>query len=226
MFKVRGFRRGFKGLLPRRPVAGVSMLIAAALVLWCPAHDSYGRGRASQQPQRPADESAGDKQGSKVVVPDVTVLNQDGKPINFYTDLVKGKTVVVDFIYSTCQYVCPLQGESMANLQAMLGDRLGTEVVLISVSLDPETDTPERLKAWGKMFGAKEGWTLLTGKKQDIDRIIKAFTGGSTGRGEHSPLWAIGNEGTGIWVHAYGLTAPNNLMRLIDKVGGPASNPK
>jgi protein SCO1/2 len=68
------------------------------------------------------------------------LVDQDGKRIDFYNDLVKGRVVAINFIYTTCNSICPMQGNQFARLQAMLGDRLGKDVLLISISADPETE--------------------------------------------------------------------------------------
>jgi len=222
MFK----NQGPGGLFSHGPAKDALILLAAALLLSSPARHPYGGVKALQQPQVAAQEAARAKQASRVTVPDEPVLNQDGKPVNFYTDLVKGKIVLVHFIFTTCEDVCPMQGESLAKLRTLLGDRVGREVQFISVSLDPETDTPARLKAWGKMFGAGPGWSLVTGDQQRIDRIIRAFTGGSTGKGEHAPLFVIGDESKGVWRRANALTEPSRLLRVIDQVGASAPSPK
>ena len=227
MFKIRGS----KGSSPDRPFQGLSILLAASAMLSCCAPSSYGGGKAVQQPdanakaRRAAEEAAKAKRASRVVVPDEAVVDQDGNPVKFYADLVKGKLVVVNFFYTTCESVCSMQGKSLARLQAALGDQLGREVQLISVSFDPERDSPERLKAWGKMFGAKSGWRLITGGKKEIDRIIQAFTGGSTVKGEHSAMVFIGDASKGVWIRAYGLEEPDRLMHLIDRVRASAPNP-
>src|ERR1051325_2332559 len=105
-------------------------------------------------------------------MPDVEVLDQNGKKMHFYTDLIRGKTVVLNFIYTDCTAICPMMGRSFSRLQAALGEKLGREVYLISVSMNPETDTPERLKAWGEQFGAKPGWILVTGEKASMDKLL------------------------------------------------------
>src|SRR5919205_4111277 len=106
-------------------------------------------------------------------IPDVNCLDQNGKKLRFNTDLVKGKVVVISFIYTSCTYLCTRVGESTARLQTALGDRLGRDVHLISVSTDPQTDTPKKLKAWATRLKAKDGWTLVTGEKAEMDRLLK-----------------------------------------------------
>ncbi|HEV2705429.1 MAG TPA: SCO family protein [Pyrinomonadaceae bacterium] len=206
----------------------MTMLISVGIMLSCSTPHSYAGGKALQPPPRQRTTTAPDKNkpDSKINVPDVEVLNQDGKPIKFYTDLVAGKLAFVSFMFATCEESCPMLGENLARLQGLLGDRLGKDVSLISVSLDPENDTPERLKAWGKMFGARSGWTFITGRKNDIDRIIKAFTGGATGKGEHTPIVFIGSAEKGVWIRAFGLTEPSRLVRLIDQAAAAPPNPK
>ncbi|HKY06087.1 MAG TPA: SCO family protein, partial [Blastocatellia bacterium] len=141
-------------------------------------------------------------------IPDVEVFNQDGKKVRFYSDLIRGKVAVISFGFTSCTYICPMQGETLSRLQAVLGNRLSKEVNIISVSLDPETDTPARLKSWGAQFGARPGWTFVTGKRSEIDKVAKAFTGGEALKGEHSPVVFVGSDRQGVWVRAYGLAEP------------------
>lgn len=158
-------------------------------------------------------------------VPDVDCLDQNGKKLRFHTDLVKGKVVVISFIFTSCTSVCTIVGEGVARLQAALGERVGRDVHLISVSIDPVTDTPEKLKAWAARFQAKDGWTLVTGEKAEMDRLLKVLTGGASGPRTHSPLLLIGNEAKNVWTEAYALENPARLIQQIDRVSGAAATP-
>jgi protein SCO1/2 len=151
-------------------------------------------------------------------IPDVDTLDQNGKKLRFHTDLVKGKVVVISFIYTKCTSVCPIIGEGVARLQAALGDRVGRDVHLISVSTDPVTDTPEKLKAWAARLKAKDSWTLVTGEKAEMDRLLKVLTGGVSGNKVHEPLLLIGNEATNVWTQAYAYENPAKLIQQIDRV--------
>jgi protein SCO1/2 len=152
------------------------------------------------------------------IIPDVELLSQDGKKIHFYEDLLKGKTVVVSFIYTTCGSVCPMLGENLAKLQGLLGDRLGKNIQLISISTDPVTDTPERLKTWAKMFGENPGWTLITGQRADINKLLIALAGYIVDKGMHDPVILIGNQDKGIWKSAFGLADPERLLEMLQQV--------
>lgn len=158
--------------------------------------------------------------GLKTSIPDVEVFDQDGKRIRFYSDLIEGKVFVVSFVFTSCAFVCPMQGESLSKIQAALGERLGRDVNLISISTDPAKDTPERLKAWGARFGAKSGWTLVTGRGAEIAKLAEAFTGSATYRGEHSPVVFVGSDQKGAWVRAYGLSGPAVTVKLIEEMSG------
>ena len=158
------------------------------------------------------------KSYTRMTIPDVEVIDQTGKKMRFYTDLVKGKVVVINFIYTTCMYVCPMQGASFSKLQSALGDRIGNDVYLISVSTDPVTDTTERLKAWGEKFGAKQGWKLVTGEKTQMDKLLLALSGDSARKGEHSAIAIIGSDDKGIWVRTYALEGPQRMIEIIDSI--------
>ena len=130
-----------------------------------------------------SDSSAATPQGdvkqpsSGISIPDVILVNQDGQEVKFRSDLVTGNIVAVNFIFTSCKGICPPMSANFAKLQEQLGGRVGNGVELISVSVDPQVDTPERLLAWRKTFGGGRGWSLLTGKKQDVDLILKAARG-------------------------------------------------
>jgi cytochrome oxidase Cu insertion factor (SCO1/SenC/PrrC family) len=173
---------------------------------------------ASHRAGPPAQEApAGQQTSPTTTLPDVPLLNQDGEKIRFYSDLIKGKVFVISFVFTTCTYICPMQGQSLSKIQDVIGERLGKDVNLIAVSADPETDTPARLKAWGAQFGAKPGWTLVTGEKAEINKVAMALTGAPASKGEHAPLVFIGSDGKGTWVRTYGLAGPAMFTKLIEE---------
>ena len=156
-----------------------------------------------------------DGAGLKMNIPDIEVLDQDGRKLHFYTDLVRGKTVAINFIFTTCTTICPPLGATFARAQKDLGERTGRDVQFISVSVDPATDTPERMKAWGAKFKAGVGWTFVTGDKPAITELLKAL-GAATARPEdHTPFVLIGNDARGTWRRVYGLVKPSQLVQLI-----------
>jgi cytochrome oxidase Cu insertion factor (SCO1/SenC/PrrC family) len=211
----------------------------------CPMHPSVKSKRPGKCPEcgmklrltsadesvadKPLEESAGkppikegaatastEGQSSRMSIPDLALLDQDGREIHFYSDLVKGKVVVIQFIFTTCTTICPPLGATFARVQKELGERAGRDVRLISVSVDPTVDTPERLKAWGEKFHAAEGWTFVTGPKPQIDGLLRALGAAAASREDHTPTILIGNDATGQWTRAYGLAKPSQLVQLIN----------
>jgi len=158
-----------------------------------------------------------DVETSKIKVPDLELLDQNGRKIHFYTDLVKGQTVVINFIFTTCTTICPPLGATFARVQKELGDKVGREVRFISISVDPATDTPERLKAWGEKFHAGDGWTFVTGNKPQVDELLRALGASSARREDHSPTILIGNDAHGTWTRTYGLANTSKLVQIINE---------
>jgi len=154
----------------------------------------------------------------KMVIPDVEVLDQDGNTLHFYSDLIKGKTVAINFIFTNCTTICPPLGATFARVQKEMGDRVGRDVHFISISVDPLTDTPERLKAWGAKFKAGPGWTFVTGNKEQIDNLLYALGVSVSRREDHSPTVIVGNDLKGIWTRTYGLARSAQLVGLITDV--------
>ena len=156
-------------------------------------------------------------------IPDVEVLDQTGAKRSFYTDLVKDRVVVVNFVFTSCTTVCPTMGATFARVQQLLGDR---EVSLISVSVDPVVDTPERLAAWSKRLGAAPGWTLVTGEKPQIDLLLKRLGVFTPNRESHTPTVLVGNARNGQWQRANGLATPATIVSLVDTLAPPQSAAK
>src|SRR5712691_5690431 len=105
--------------------------------------------------------------------PNIPLTTQDGKTVHLYDDLLKDKKVVINFIYTRCGDSCPLETARLAQLQRILGDRMGRDIFFYSFSVDPVRDTPEELKAYAEKFHAGPGWLFLTGKKADIEAVRK-----------------------------------------------------
>lgn len=207
--------------------AGRLLKAAAAELLICCLLCLHASGQEAQQQAHTAGPPpAGREHDRKRQIPDAEVFDQDGKRVRFYSDLIKDKVVIVSFVFTTCDLVCPMQGESLSKLQATLGERLGKDIHLVSVSTDPEGDTPERLKTWGLQFGARPGWTLVTGKKSEIDKVATALTGAPAVKGKHSPVVFVGSDKTGRWIRAYGLGEPARFVGLIDEVTADRAAPQ
>ncbi|HLG18009.1 MAG TPA: SCO family protein [Blastocatellia bacterium] len=170
-------------------------------------------------PPAPAAAIATKKDGSLegLRIPDTPVYDQDGRKLRFNTDLVKGKTVAINFIFTTCTTICPPLAATFARVQKDLGDRVGRDVVLISVSVDPAIDVPERMKSFLAKFGARPGWTFVSGNKPEIDELLRQLGAYVSDKNDHTPMILIGNEPADYWTRAYGLAPAGKLVKLIEE---------
>jgi cytochrome oxidase Cu insertion factor (SCO1/SenC/PrrC family) len=151
---------------------------------------------------------------SSVRIPDVTVQDQDGKSLNFYTDLVKGKVVAINFVFTTCTTICPPLTATFRRVQQQLAEQK-SKAQLISISVDPAVDTPERLRDFAAKFKAEPGWTFVTGNTSDINSLLQQLGVAVTNKNDHTPMILVGNEQAGYWTRAYGLSSPTSLVKLI-----------
>ena len=149
-------------------------------------------------------------------IPDVRVYDQNGKQLNFYRDLIKGKTVAINFIFTTCTTICPPLTATFRRVQQDLAERT-LPVQLISISVDPMTDTPERLHDFAARFKAGPGWTFVTGDKTEIDLLLSALGAAVANKNDHTPMILVGNDRVGYWTRAYGLASPTTLVGLISE---------
>jgi len=146
--------------------------------------------------------------------PNPEVVTQDGQKVRFYDDLVEDKLVVVTFIYTHCNKQCPLITSSMARVQRQLGERMGKDVFFISVSLDPERDSPARLKEYAAAYKAGPGWTFVTGAKADVQAIRKKF-GDLQDVENHTANAIVGNDRLGQWFATGAVDNPKYLAIVI-----------
>jgi protein SCO1/2 len=151
--------------------------------------------------------------------PNVVLTTQDGTKVHFYDDLLKGKSVVIDMIYTTCGYACPLETARLAQVQKMLGDRVGKDIFFYSITIDPAHDTPKALKAYAGKYHAGPGWTFLTGKKADIELVGRKLGLWSdpdpNNPDGHTPSVMIGNEPGGQWMRNAATDNPRFLANMI-----------
>jgi protein SCO1/2 len=149
---------------------------------------------------------------------EIPLVNQDGQTMRLYSDLLKGRTVVIDSMFTSCAGACPLMSDNFAKLQDWLGDRLGKEVFLLSISVDPATDTPAKLKEYAARFKARPGWYFLTGSKENVDAALSKLGQHVEVREAHTNLFLIGNDKTGLWKKAFGLAKPAELIPVVESV--------
>ncbi len=151
---------------------------------------------------------------SSLKIPNARIYDQDSKQLDFYTDLIKGKTVAINFIFTTCTASCPPLTATFRKVQQNAAER-GLPLQLISISVDPTVDTPERLHAFAEKYNAGPGWTFVTGDKSEIDSLLRGLGAAVTNKNDHTPMIMIGNDGADYWTRAYGLSSPSQLIELI-----------
>jgi protein SCO1/2 len=149
---------------------------------------------------------------------DVQLVNQNGEKMRFYTDLLQGKVVVINSFFGTCQGSCLPMNRNLEKVQQALGDRVGKDVNIISISVDPTVDTPASLKEYAKKLHARPGWYFLTGDKQSVDFALNKLGQFVSDKNDHLNILIIGNERTGLWKKAFGLAQPDELVKVVESV--------
>jgi protein SCO1 len=143
--------------------------------------------------------------------PNVPLTTQDGKAIKFY-DEIKGKSVAINVIYTSCKDECPLETAKLAQLAKIFGDKMGKDIFFYSISIDPKHDTPEVLKAYAKNFNAGPGWQFLTGTEADIKVLVKKLglsrNSDKANKDGHTASLMVGNEPSAQWMRNSALDNP------------------
>jgi protein SCO1/2 len=152
------------------------------------------------------------------------VKTHDGRTLHFYDDVMKGKIIMINFFFTDCDAICPMMTENLANVQELLGPRVGTEIFMASITLDPEHDTPEVLAAYAKTYGIGPGWDLLTGQKDDIELLRHRLGFADSDKLEdadpeqHIGTVRIANEPMHRWAMSPALLNPPAMVRAVNRV--------
>lgn len=150
-------------------------------------------------------------------VPDLILLNQEGQEVHLESYFDSEKLIVLDFIFGTCTTICPVLSVSFAHLQKKLGKDLD-RVRLVSISIDPDNDTPEILKKYLQKYGAQPGWDALTGKRENIIQVLKSFDAYVANKMDHYPLIILRAPGEKQWVRLYGLLSASDLRKEYEQL--------
>jgi protein SCO1 len=162
-------------------------------------------------------------------IPDPWVLTHDGRRVRFYRDLVRDRTVLVAFMYTRCNGVCPATSGTMARLQARLHQRMGRELLFLSITLDPQHDDPVALRVYARSLAAGPGWLFLTGEPAAIEDIRRSLgvrdldPEVDLDPSQHASILTFGNDRTGRWAALPSLLRVEYLAAAILRVMGPAT---
>jgi protein SCO1/2 len=175
-------------------------------------HDGKSHGAA------PAANPGSEPTAADVTLYDESLLDQDGRRVRLVSDVIADRIVVMDFIYTTCPTVCPVLSAIFQKVQADLGDRLGRDVVMISMSVDPGTDTPERLKAYARKYKARPGWIFLTGGEHVMDKVLEGLGAYSQDFTAHPNMTLVGDGRSGQWMRSYGFANPKHIVAQVEQL--------
>lgn len=159
-------------------------------------------------------------ESARIKLADVPLVDQSGKTVRLEKDLVTDKIVVMSFIYTSCTTVCPVVSSIMGKVQQQLGARVGSEVQLVSISIDPQRDDAERLNDYARSFQKGPGWSWLTGSTQSVNETLKGLGSFSGDFKRHQPLILVGDGNSRHWTRFYGFTDPAVLSREVEKLSG------
>jgi protein SCO1 len=187
---------------------GVSLLAAGASAdehaVPGPLADAHQRGQVSGN----ADVR---RSVTEFAIPDVTLVRDDGKKVTLRDELDDGRPVVVNFIYTSCTTICPMNSQVFEQFQGELGGERAS-VHLVSISIDPEQDSPAQLRKYAAQFHARRGWDHYTGKLNDIIAVERAFGAYRGDKMSHTPLTLMRSSPSKSWVRLDGFARADDLM--------------
>jgi protein SCO1/2 len=175
--------------------------------------DPHAKHRAMMKQQDPAPAA----EFADIDLRDRLLLNQDGEEVRFVSDVIGDNIVVMDFVYTTCTTVCPVLSALFTQVQTQLGDDLGNEVVMVSMTVDAVRDTPPRLKAYSARHRAGEGWVWLTGAKPTMDDVLTGLGAYSVNFEEHPAMVIVGDGRSGEWKRMFGFPNPDRIMKVVNE---------
>ena len=155
---------------------------------------------------------------TEVRLVDAELLDQDGARVRFKSEVLADDIVVMDFVFTTCTTVCPVLSAVFARVQGQLGERLGKDVKLVSVSVDPTRDTPARLKTYSSSHRAKAGWRWLTGSQANVKEVLVGLGAYTPNFVNHAPMVLVGDARTGTWTRLNGFPTEEQLLAKVNEL--------
>jgi len=194
---------------------GMRIFAAALMFLLAGIFLLYGQAFGNES----TDSSQGSSRWGRDYFPNVPLVTQDGETVLFFDDLLKDKVVAINFVYTNCPDACPMATAGMAKAQRVLGDRVGKDVFMYSITVDPARDTPAVLKKYSEQFRAGPGWLFLTGNADDLILIRKKLglymDEIQDGSFDHNTSIIIGNQSTGQWMKRSPMENPYYLATQL-----------
>ncbi len=187
----------------------VTIMVALLAVVTVGAHESIHDSSHHQA-------EMGKAKLANVKLFDLEVTDQEGKRAKFKSDVIGDHVVVMDFIYTTCTTVCPVLTAIMGQVQQQLGERFGKDVIMVSVTVDPVTDNPQRLKAYARRH--KSLWSFWTGQKFAVDKILGGLGVYTPNFTDHPSLILVGDGKTGTWTRYFGFASPDQILARVDEL--------
>ena len=200
----------------------VAVLLSLLIyLLTMPAHGNEMEHKSGQGHQahlaKTGEADSDDNMNVDIQLHDLELVDQDGKRLKFKSEVIADKLVAMTFIFTSCTTICPVYNAIFTRLQPMLGERLGREVILVTMTVDPATDVPGRMKKAAIKYQAQPGWYYLTGKKQNVDQVLKGLDAYFPDFTEHPPMALVGDGKTNTWKRFNGFPKPEQLLAMIDE---------
>jgi protein SCO1/2 len=206
--------------LPARSAAALMLLLtllARPALAHEPHHDGHHQGSGAHDQHGDGMPAEVRLEGADVTLLDLPLLDTDGRARRFRSELVGDAIVAMDFVYTSCTTICPILSTIFAEVQDRLGERVGNGVTLLSLSVDPMTDVPARLKRYAANFEARQGWEFLTGEKSKMDQVLIGLGAYAPDFDQHAPSILIGDARSGTWRRLYGFPSPERIVAVIDE---------
>ncbi|MDH5324430.1 MAG: SCO family protein [Gammaproteobacteria bacterium] len=156
--------------------------------------------------------------GESIELPVTQLLTQENQSVMFPQEVLADRLVVMDFVYTTCTTVCPVLSAIMIQVQDKLASRVGQDVSLISLTVDPIRDTPQRLAAYSKKLSAGSGWTWLTGDKNNVDRVLISLGAYTPNFQDHPSMVIVGDPVSGQWQRFFGFPNPDEIVAAVNRL--------
>ena len=186
--------------------------LCLSLILLPQAGDSFATAAAVTGKQ--SDAAAEEK--ARNYFTDTEVIDQNGKKMRFYSDVLKGRVVLISFIFTNCEFACPMQAQKLKQARAAMVPAIKDEVWFVTLSVDPERDTPEAMKKFAERQGVDESrWIFLTGTKENMDFLVKRLGQYTPDIESHTTLMLAGNTITRHWTRVMPMMPPDGIAQQM-----------